>query len=509
VNLREAANLMGAEVGDLSATLFDKEIWDFSIDSRSVQAGELFFALSPKDYARAGFNGIFADAHQYLPAAFAGGALAAVVRADHVAGDFAQGDLQQFSDRLLIVDDVIVALQLLAHRVYAAWGGPVVGITGSAGKTTAKELTAHLLSKNGRHVLKSERNYNNGLGLPLSVLRMVSEGRTPDQFDVAVLEMGMSSPTHEIQRLVQITPPEVGVELMVAPVHLEYLGTIENIAAAKAELIEGLKPSGTAVLNADDELVIRMREKHAGRTITFGIEHPADVVASEIDTTRLGLISFRLRTPLGEAPAELPMSGRHNLMNALAAAAVAHCFQIPPAAIAEALRSAAPPAMRGEVLEFAAGFTVIDDSYNSNPRSLMSMVRTIAEAGGARGRRIVIAGEMLELGADAQELHRQAGREIVAAGIDVLWGVRGLARDMIDGAIDAGLSEARFFDSSEEVARAIVDAVQTDDLVLVKGSRGVATDKVVAALRQRFPLVSRQNPDPGVPGGAAPLGWDG
>ena len=419
-----------------------------------------------------------------FPRRSASGAIAAVVRADH----WQQDELQPFKDRLLVVDDAIVALQTLAHRVYEAWARPVVGITGSAGKTTAKELTAHVLQSNGRRVLKSERNYNNGLGLPLSVLRMVSEGRSPDEFDVAVLEMGMSSPTHEIQRLVQITPPDVGVELMVAPVHLEYLGTIENVAAAKAELIEGLKPGGTAILNADDELVIKMREKHQGRTITFGIEHPADVAASEIDTSRLGLIRFRLRTPLGEAQAELPMSGRHNLMNALAAAAVATCFEIPPAAIAAALSTAAPPKMRGEVLEFAAGFTVIDDSYNSNPRSLMSMVRTIAEAGSEKRRRIVIAGEMLELGSEAQQLHREAGREIAAAGIDVLWGVRGLAQDIIAGASEAGLLETRFFDSSADAAAAIIDEVRTNDLVLVKGSRGVATDKVVAALRERFPL---------------------
>ena len=489
MNVRQAASLMGADVNDLSAGLFDKEIHDFSIDSRSAKAGEVFFALSQKDYARAGFNGTFADGHQYLAAAFKSGAIAAVVRADHLGCD--STELQQFRDRMLVVDDVIVALQTLAHRVYAAWAGPVVGITGSAGKTTAKELTAHVLASNGRQVLKSERNYNNGLGLPLSVLRMVSEGRSPEQFDVAVLEMGMSSPTHEIQRLVQITPPDVGVELMVAPVHLEYLGTIENIAAAKAELVEGLKPNGTAVLNADDDLVIKMRAKHQGRTITFGIDRPADVAASEIDTTRLGLISFRLRTPLGEAPAELPMSGRHNLMNALAAAAVATCFDIPPAAIAGALSTAVPPAMRGEVLEFESGFTVVDDSYNSNPRSLLSMVRTIAEAGGGRQRRIVIAGEMLELGDDEQELHREAGREIAAAGIDILWGVRGLTRDLVAGAVEAGLTETRFFASSPEAALAIVDAVQTGDLVLVKGSRGVATDRIVAALRERFPLRDR------------------
>src|SRR5713101_5957431 len=160
---------MGANTARLSAQLFDKEIKDFSIDSRSVSAGELFFALSQEDYARAGFNGTFADAHHFISDAFKHGAIAAVARADSVKGDVS---LQTLQDRLLLVGDAIAALQNLAHPVYKTWAGPVVAITGSAGKTTAKELTAHLLSRSGRRVLKSERNYNNGLGLPLSVLRM-------------------------------------------------------------------------------------------------------------------------------------------------------------------------------------------------------------------------------------------------------------------------------------------------------------------------------------------------
>ena len=483
MRVREAANLMSAATEGASAELFDKEIVDFSIDSRSVKAGELFFALSQKDYVRAGFNGTFADGHQFIASALENGAVAAVARADHLQGN---EELQRVGNRLLLVKDAIAALQTLAHRVYQQWNRKVVGITGSAGKTTAKELTAHVLAGNGCRVLKSERNYNNGLGLPLSVLRMVSKGRSPEQFDVAVLEMGMSSPTHEIRRLCEITPPDVGVELMVAPVHLEYLGTIENIAAAKAELIEGLKPEGVAVLNADDDLVIKMRSKHQGRTITFGIESPADVTATNIDVGQLGLMSFRLRTPLGEAPATLHMSGRHNLMNALAAAAVATTFDINPEGIAAALATATPPRMRGEVLRFDAGFTVVDDSYNSNPRSLLNMVRTIAEPAIRAKRRIVIAGEMLELGPDEAALHREAGRDIAAAGIDVVWGVRGLAQKIVNGAAEAGTTQTRFFDNSDQAAAAILDEVQSGDLVLIKGSRGVETDRIVAAIRDRF-----------------------
>lgn len=474
---------MDADASFVSAELFDKQIAGFSIDSRSVKASEIFFALSQEDYARAGFNGRFADAHEFIADAFAQGAIAAVGRADRINSD---ERLSQLKHKLLLVDDAIVALQTLAHRVYEAWGRPVVGITGSAGKTTAKELTALVLAGAGRRVLKNERNYNNGLGLPLSVLKMVSAGQSPQQFDIAVLEMGMSSPTHEIQRLVQITPPDVGVELMIAPVHLEYLGSLERIAEAKAELIDGLKPDGIAVLNADDELVIKMRRRHPGRAVTFGIDNPADVTATEIDTKHLGLIKFRLQTPLGSAPAELPMSGRHNLMNALAAAAVGTCFELTPEQIAGALREAHPPAMRGATLDFAAGFRVVDDSYNSNPRSLLSMVRTIVDASEKGTRKIVIAGEMLELGPDAAKLHRDAGREIAQLGVDVLWGVRGLAADLVAGAQEAGLKGTRFFQSSDEAAAAIVKELAPNDLVLIKGSRGVATDRIVKVIEQSF-----------------------
>src|SRR5467141_62158 len=368
---------MGATTYGLGAELFDKEIIDFSIDSRTVGEGELFFALSQPDYERAGFNGTFADAHDFLAQAFARGAIAAVARRDRVARD---EKLQALHDRLLLVDDVIAALQTLARKVYEQWGRPVIGITGSAGKTTTKELIAHILASTGSRILKSERNYNNGLGLPLSVLQMVSRGHKPDDYDLAVLEMGMSSPTHEIRRLVQITPPDIGVELMVAPVHLEHLGTIENVAAMKAELLEGLKPGGIAILNADDKLIMEMKSKTNGPVLTFGIQNEADITATGIDTARFGSIRFRLQTPMGEAAAELPMTGRHNLMNALAASAVATALKVGPELIADALRSAKPPRMRGEVLDFAAGFTVVDDSYNSNPRSLLSMVHTLAEA---------------------------------------------------------------------------------------------------------------------------------
>ena len=487
MKIKTAAEMMEATLVKASAALFDKEINDFSIDSRTTHPGDLFFALSPADYTRAGFNGTFDDAHRFIPQAFARGAIAAVARGERVAGD---ETLAPFHDRLLLVEDAIAALQKLAHRVYQAWARPVIGITGSAGKTTTKELTAHVLAASGRRVLKSERNYNNGLGLPLSVLQMVSAGRKPENFDIAVLEMGMSSPTGEIKRLCHITPPDIGVELNVAPVHLEFFGTVENIARYKRELIEGLKPTGTAVLNADDEHVIAMSASHKGHVVTFGIENQADVMATDIETTEFGLIRFKLRTLHEVIPAQLRLTGKHNLMNALAASAVATCLDISVREIAGALESTVPPHMRGEILRFTDGFTVIDDSYNSNPRSLLSMVRTLVEGGNTGARRILVAGEMLELGIDGPRLHREVGREIARCGVNILWGVRGLAAEMIDGAREAGMSKerTRFFADSDQAAAALVAEVRDGDLVLVKGSRGVRTDKVIEGLRASFQL---------------------
>jgi UDP-N-acetylmuramoyl-tripeptide--D-alanyl-D-alanine ligase len=472
---------------------FDRELTGFSIDSRTVVAGQLFFALSPEDYRRHYFTATtFDDAHRFIPTALERGAAAVVARRERVESD---AQLHALRPQLLLVDDVIEALQRVARGALEAWGGPIVAITGSAGKTTAKDLTAHVLTGAGRRVLKTQKNFNNELGLALSILQMETSGAEPADYDVAVLELGQSM-FGEIGRLTQVAPPDIAVELNVAPVHLEFFDSIEQIAEGKAQLIENLKPGGTAILNADDARVAAMRDKHrsGGRTLTFGLESAADVTATAIESERFGLTRFRLRTPLGEAAAELPLPGRHNLLNALAAAAVATCFEIAPEVIAHALASASASEMRGEVIDFAAGFTVIDDSYNSNPRSLLSMARAVAEGSGsgetegAGGRTIVIAGEMLELGATGAQLHRETGREMARMGIAAIWGVRGLASELVEGAREAGMNgtAAKFFPTTEEAAAALLVEVRKGDLVLVKGSRGVRMERIVELLRERY-----------------------
>jgi len=475
---------MNAAASTINPALLDREVTSFSIDSREVQAGDVFFALSQPDYKNNGFNGEFEDATKYVAGAFEKGAVVCVVRPDRY--DEHKADLEQYEDRLIFVDDAILALQNLAHGVYLEWDKPVIAITGSAGKTTAKELTAHVLSASGRKVLRNQKNYNNGLGHPLTVLNLAKD----NAYDIAVLEMGMSTPMNEIQRLCRITPPDVAVELNVLPVHVEHLGSIENVAKAKAELVEGMKSGGTAVLNADDHRVAAMRDLVNGTVLTYGIESAADVTASEINFARFGETSFVMTTPTGKSLVNFPLNGKHNILNALAAAAVGHIFGLSSSDIAESLGTVAPPPQRGEVLHFKNGFTVINDSYNSNPTALLSMVQTLAEGAGA-ARTIVVAGEMLELGEKQSEIHVESGKEIADKGIELLIGVRGFAKELVEGAKSAGLRNAVFIENSDLAGEYLADEIKPGDVVLIKGSRGVRTEKIVEKLLERYELEDR------------------
>lgn len=482
MKLGNVIEYMNAAAPNMTPALPERETNTFAIDSRDVKAGDVFFALSQPDYRNNGFNGEFDDATPFVPSAFEKGAVACVVRRDRF--DEHRATLGEFEDRLIFVDDAIKALQDLAHGVYLEWSRPVVAITGSAGKTTAKELTAHVLQSGGRKVLRNIKNYNNGLGHPLTVLNLAADST----YDVAVLEMGMSTPMNEIQRLCRITPPDIAVELNVLPVHVEHLGSIENVAKAKAELVEGMKEGGTAILNADDPRVLAMREMSRGVTVTYGIDSHADVTASEIAFANFGSTTFVLTTPSGKATVEFPLNGRHNILNALAAAAVGHAFGMTTDAIADSLSTVAPPPQRGEILRFKKGFTVINDSYNSNPTALISMVQTLIDGAAGAKRKIVVAGEMLELGENAHAIHRQTGETIAAMGIDSLIGVRGLAADLVRGAETQGFANARFAADSDAAGEILAAEIAEGDVVLVKGSRGVRTEKVIERLLTEFEL---------------------
>ncbi len=482
MKLETAVKYMNAEATGANPALLDAQVNTFVIDSREVKAGDVFFALSQPEYKQNGFNGEFEDSTKYVASALANGAIAAVVRADRFQEH--KTELEEFRDRLIFVKDAIFALQRLAHGVYLEWNKPVVAITGSAGKTTAKELTAHVLAAKGLQVLKNIKNYNNGLGHPLTVLKLAED----KNYDVAVLEMGMSTPLQEIEKLCRITPPDYAVALNVLPVHVEHLGSIDRIRQAKAELIEGMKPGGTAVLNADDARVLAMREKSRGKTVTYGIENEADVFATDIETVRFGETRFKLHLPASEAEVLFSLNGKHNILNALAAAAVGCSFGMTAREIAEALRTVKPPPQRGEVLHFKEGFTVINDSYNSNPDALVSMVKTLIDGGAKAGRKIVIAGEMLELGAEQAAIHREVGQVLAESGINWLIGVRGLAEEMTEGAREYGLNETSFFENSEKAGEFLASEIKAGDLVLVKGSRGVRTEKVIEKLLENYAL---------------------
>jgi UDP-N-acetylmuramoyl-tripeptide--D-alanyl-D-alanine ligase len=436
-----------------------------SIDSRTVRAGELFIAI----------HGPRHDGHDHLAGALERGALAAVV---------AESRSRKFPEALrshcLVVDDTLLALHQLASAVRAAWGKKIAGVTGSVGKTTTKEILAALLGAKLR-VLKSEGNFNNAYGLPLTLLRL------EETHEAAVLEMGMSR-RYELQELAAIAKPDVGVVTRVAPAHLEFFASVDEIALAKRELIEGLNGrDSTAVLNADDPRVAAFGAVAPGRVVTYGIESPAFFSAEEIEDRGALGSSFDYVSPEGRVRLELAVAGRHAIYNALAALAAASVWNIGAAEAQTVFRSMRAPSMRGELLQFSNGAALINDSYNSSPAALQAMTSLLAATPNFR-RRILAAGEMRELGQTSPELHREAGCFAAKTGkIDWIIGVAGDAAQIVEGAVAAGLppAQSKFFSSSEDAAKFLEDFVVPGDLLLVKGSRGVQMERIVEALITR------------------------
>ena len=428
----------------------------YSIDSRTVRLGELFFAV----------KGERLDGHDHVEAALQNGASAAVVRKDHL-GRYAT------KKRLLVVPDTLVALQKLATAVRRSWGKPVIGITGSAGKTTTKEAIAHILSTKYR-VLKSEGNFNNHFGLPLMLLKLQPE------HDLAVIEMGMSH-LGEIRALAQIAQPETGVVISVAPVHLEFFSSLADIAHAKYELIESLPQGGTAILNADDEYVSQFGRDFRGKVVLFGLKSGADVRAEKIETQGLLGSTFEVVAGGCREQASLPLVGKHNIYNALAAVAVCLERGLSPSQAVGALATLTPVDKRGQVLQLG-NIVVINDCYNSNPKALDVMVDALSTM--PASRRIVVAGEMLELGLAADELHRRSGQHVADRGIDLLIGVRGKAQLMVEGARKHG-AQAEFVATPEEAGEWLARETRDGDVVLLKASRGVKLERALETWQAR------------------------
>lgn len=429
-----------------SAESLPGNITGYSIDTRTTQNGDLFFAL----------RGERLDGHEYLPQAFEKGAQAALVdRAVPVHGN------------LLHVPDTLQALQDLAVWARQRFTKPVVAVTGSAGKTTTKDVIASLLGAKFK-VGKTVGNFNNHIGLPLSILRL------PDEIDVAVLEMGMNH-AGEIRDLARIGAPDVAVVTNVGYAHIENFESIDGIALAKRELVEGLKPEGTAILNADDPLVRRFREVHPGRTVTFGLSEDADVRADHVELNENGV-----KFTVDGVAFDSPILGRHGIRNILAGIAVARVFGIALSDLVPIVRSLAPGKMRGERFVHE-GITILNDCYNSNPDAARSMIDVLRDI--PAQRHIAVLGEMLELGRWAGPLHRDVGHYAAGSGISVLIGIRGAARNMVDAAIEAGLAghAAYFFSDPEPAGQALREIARPGDAILFKGSRGTHVEYALEA----------------------------
>jgi len=420
----------------------------YSIDSRTLQQGELFFAV----------RGERLDGHDFVEAALAKGAVGAVVRKDQRARYPAKASL-------LGVDDPLVALQHLGAAVRRLWGRPLIAVTGSAGKTTTKEAIAHVLATRHR-VLRSKGNLNNQFGMPLQLLKLEPE------HGLAVIEMGMSH-AGEITELARLAQPNCGVVTMVAPVHLEFFDSIAGIARAKYELIESLRAHGIAVLNADDEYVSQFGRDFHGKVVSFGLHKWADVSAQNIESHGPLGSAFDIAADGNQVRAALPLLGEHNIYNALAAVAVGLQYGVSLGDAAESLATLSAGDKRGEILSHA-GATIINDCYNSNPKALDSMVRSLAQL--PAQRRVVVAGEMLELGPAAEAMHRDCGRHMANSGIEVLLGVRGLAKALVEGASAAGM-RAEFVDTPEEAGEWLRREIRAGDVVLLKASRGVRLER--------------------------------
>ena len=425
----------------------------WSVDTRSQSAGDVFFALRGPNH----------DGHLFATAAVERGAAAVVV------------DREIGSGRELIVQDTLAALQKLAAWARGRWGGKVVAVTGSAGKTTVKDAIAHLLAAEFA-VGKTGGNLNNHVGLPLSILRLGDDAR------VAVLELGMNH-AGEIRGLAAIARPDIGVVTNVGYAHVENFDSVEGVAAAKRELIESLPVEGVAVLNADDPRVARFREEHPGRSVTFGFSESADVRACQVEQSGAGggtgaaACQMTRFSTLG-IDFETALPGRHAVLNLLAAIAVARVFSIPPERLVEPVRTFVVGKMRGERLE-RNGIVIWNDCYNSNPEAARSMIDVLRDT--PARRRIAVLGEMLELGSAARELHRDIGHYVASQGIDFLIGVQGEAHAMVGAAVGAGFPEsaAHFFEEAAKAGDFVRGIARPGDAVLFKGSRGVAVERAL------------------------------
>jgi UDP-N-acetylmuramoyl-tripeptide--D-alanyl-D-alanine ligase len=430
-----------------TGTFINQQIESFSIDSRNPLQRGLFFAL----------RGDHTDGHQYLSAARDNGAVAAVIE---------KTGLGDVGIPLLLVDSVEITLTRLATAACQKWGGQVVGVTGSNGKTTQKEVIFTLL-RGSKSVGKTVGNLNNHLGVPLTILRL------PDEAEIAVIEMGMNH-IGEIANLCKVARPDVAVVINVGTAHIEFFPDGQaGIARAKRELVDALPYEGLAVLNGDDARVRAMAESFPGRSVLFGLAEDCHWRAERIRASA-GETRFQVR---GQE-FRVPLSGEHIIRNVLAGAAVADHYGV-------GLKEVAA---RAETLEAAEGrgrqfrhkeMLLVDDTYNSSPDAVKTMLAVLQQL--PAQRRFAVLGEMRELGDRSPELHRATGEAVAAAGVSVLIGVRGVAREMVEAARRSGLAPdaALFFETPEEAGDYLRSVAQPGDALLFKGSRGTRMERAL------------------------------
>ena len=428
-----------------------------SIDTRTLKPGQMFVAIAGPNF----------DGHDFVAQAVERGAAALMVHRDIASPPGVP---------VVRVGDTTQALKDLGRHVRLQAAIPVAAVTGSAGKTTTKEMLAALLATRGE-VLKTEGNLNNQYGLPLTLLRLTPAHR------FAVLELGMSA-AGELRELSAIARPDVAIITMVAPVHLEFFASVDAIAAAKAEILEGLGQGGAAVLNWEDPRLRRIGEQRKGKVIWYGRDRACDVSAENWRGTVHGM-RFDMRIAGKAFDVALPLPGPHFLLNFLAAAAAAHQVGIAPEEIARAATGVKAAKSRGQVIRLKKGVTLLDDSYNSNPFAVEAAVTALGMA--AKGRRVVFLGDMLELGPTGPDLHRETGGTLRGRA-DVVVGVGSLGKLICEGARKAGIGETHEFEDSTAAAAAAPSLLKDGDAVLVKGSRGARMERVVEALTRGFGL---------------------
>lgn len=467
ISLSEAARVTQGRL-EAPEGLREELLGEVSIDSRCVRPGQCFVPVVGKRL----------DAHRFIPEALAKGART-VVHSRPV-----DEALRRQGRAFLQVGDTTRALQDLARHARRKWNRTIVGITGSMGKTTTRDFCAALLAGSFR-VFQSPGNFNNEIGLPLALLQLREE------HELALLELAMNHPG-EIRLLSRICSPDAAVLTNVAAVHLEFFSGLDELAAAKGEILEGLAPGGLLVYNADDPHLRRLAEGFAGLKVSFGLKRSADVRVTSYTVRSLREMEFEMATEGGRFSARLPFAGVHFLYNLAAAAAVALSFGLEHRQIREAVSGLQPLPMRGRIIELkdasVAPITLLDDSYNSNPQALRSVLQTVRQLPGF-ARKVLVLGEMLELGEQAPRFHFEVGQEAAETAPDLLVTVGALAGHLREGALSRGYAPARAFHfaDSNRAGEFLKERLQARDFVLVKGSRGVRMERVIDCLRTRWP----------------------